>query len=97
MIRPYLIDLINDHKTSGEWKIQLVMLNRCISSKNFEETRFIYSASENIEIFMGTDTDEVIDTLFDTMLQRFQEAIETSKKGSEFILKMLIYCIIFIE
>ena len=27
-IRPYLRDLINDHKTSGEWKIQLVMLNR---------------------------------------------------------------------
>ena len=62
------------------------MLNRCICSKNFEETRLIYSASENIDIFMGTDTDEVIDILFDTMLQRFQEAIETSsKKGSEFI------------
>ena len=42
IIRPYLIDLINDHKTSKEWKIQLVMLNRCISSKNFEETRSIY-------------------------------------------------------
>ena len=53
MIRPYLIDLINSHNQYGEWKIQLVMLNRCISSKNFEETRFIYSASENIEIFIG--------------------------------------------
>ena len=55
MIRPYLRDLMNDHKTPmktdkeinndsqfGEWKIQLVMLNRCISSINFEETRFIY-------------------------------------------------------
>ena len=68
IIRPYLKDLINDHKTSGEWKIQLVMLNRCISSKNFEETWFVYSASDNIEIFMGSDTDEVIDILFDTML-----------------------------
>ena len=51
MIRPYLRDLINDHKTpvktvkvinderqSGEWKIQFVMLNKCISSKDFEET-----------------------------------------------------------
>ena len=86
MIRPYLIDLINDHKTSGEWKIQLVMLNRCISCINFEETRFIYSASENIKILIGSDTDEVIGILFDTMLQRFQEAIETSSnKGSEFI------------
>ena len=91
MIRPYLRDLINNHKTpmktdkvinnesqSGEWKIQLVILNRRISSKDFEETRSIYSASNNIEIFMGSDTEEIIDKLFDTILQRFQEAKETS-------------------
>ena len=49
MIRPYLNDLINDYKASGEWKIQLVMLNRCTSSKNYEETRNMYSASKNTE------------------------------------------------
>ena len=38
IIRPYLEDLINDHKISEEWEIQLAMLNRCIPSKNFEET-----------------------------------------------------------
>ena len=56
MIRPYLRDTINDHKTSmklpgkvidetkfGEWKIQLKLLNNCISSKKFEETPSIYS------------------------------------------------------
>ena len=66
MIRPYLRDLINDHKTQeelndevndseandseanngdterGEWKLQLVMQNNCISTKDFEETRTIY-------------------------------------------------------
>ena len=36
VIRPYLNDLINDHKVSGEWKVQLVILNKCISSKNYE-------------------------------------------------------------
>ena len=64
-------------KTSGEWKIQLVIQNKCISSKNFEETRSVYSASNNIEIFIGSVTDEVIDRHFDTMLERFQEAKET--------------------
>ena len=35
---------------------------------------------------MGSDTDEVSDALFDALLQRFQEAKETSfDKGSEFI------------
>ena len=58
------------------------MLNRCISSRNFEETRSVYSTSDNTEIFMG----EVINRLFDTILQRFQDARETSfERGSEFI------------
>ena len=62
------------------------MLNRCISFKNFEEMRSVYSTSDNIEIFMGSDTDEVINRLFDTMLQNFQELRETSfERGSEFI------------
>ena len=62
------------------------MLNRCISSKNYEETRDMYSASNNIEIFMGSNTNDAIDTLCNTKLQRFQEAKETSfERGSEFI------------
>ena len=86
IIRPYLHDLINHHKASGQWKIQLVILNRCISSENYKETRDIYSASNNIEIRVGSSTGEVINRLFSTMLQRFQEAKETSfERGSEFI------------
>ena len=35
---------------------------------------------------MGSDTEDVINTLFSTILQRFQQAQETSNdKGSEFI------------
>ena len=60
------------------------MQNNCISTNDFEETRTIYSASKPVEIFMGTDTDDVIDRLFDTILQRFQQAIEKSnERGSE--------------
>ena len=85
MIRPYLNDLINHHKTSGEWKIQLVILNKSFSSKNYEDTRDMYSASNNMEFFMGSNTDEVIDRIFSTTLKRFQEAKETSfERGSKF-------------
>ena len=44
---------------------------------------------------MGSDTEDVTDTLFNTILQRFQQAQETSNdKGSEFILEsveLLLY------
>ena len=33
---------------------------------------------------MGSDTNNVIDRIFDTTLQRFQKAIKTSTTGSEF-------------
>ena len=96
MIRPYLRDMINDHKTpmrlpnnkttSGEWKIQLIILNKCISNKNFEETRDIYLASNNVEIFMGSDTNNIVDELFKSHLQRFQDAQEKpNERGSKFI------------
>ena len=99
MIKSYLKDQINDHipvteldneedhsdTVRGEWKVQLVMQNNCISTKDFEETRTIYSQSKPIEILMGSHTDDVIDRLFETTLQRFQEAIEISnERGSEF-------------
>ena len=91
MIRPYLRDLINDHKPTiessnratnndserGEWKIQLLMRNNCISTENFEETCTVYSASKPVEIFMGSDTNDTTHRLFDTLLQRLQQAIET--------------------
>ena len=77
MIRSYLRDLINEHKTPvkadkvfhdesklGEWKIQLKMINDCISPKNFEETHSIYLASKPIEIFMGSDTDDIMINFF---------------------------------
>ena len=77
----------DDDDTDGaEWKIQLSMKNSCISTENFEETRTMYSKSEPVEICMSSDTEDVIDALFNTLLQRFQHAHETSNdKGSEFI------------
>ena len=66
----------NNNRT--EWKIQLTMQNSCIATRNFEETRTIFTKSEPVEIFMGVNTNDVIDRLFNTLLQRFQHAQETS-------------------
>ena len=38
----------NNDTKRGEWKIQLVMQNNCVSVENFEDTRSIYSASKPV-------------------------------------------------
>ena len=85
VIRPYLSHMINDYKTQGEWKIKLTMAFNFFSSKDSEETRIIYSPSDNIEIMMGSETDEISEELFKSLLQRFQEGLEESMKRSEFV------------
>ena len=47
------------------------MQNNCISVKSFKDTRTICSASELVEVFMGSDTSDVIGRVFDTILKRF--------------------------
>ena len=42
------------------------MQNNFISDKNFKDIRTIYSASKAVEIFMGSETENAIDTLFNT-------------------------------
>ena len=103
MIRPCLRDIINDHKTQGEWrihsdntiikrktqsewKIQLTMAINFISSKpNSKETHTMHTKSVNIEIMLGSETAEIIEGLFKPLLQRYQEGLEESMRGSEFI------------
>ena len=71
---------------NGEWKIQLSIIVNCVSTRSFKDNRTIHSKSEAVEVYMGSDIKNVIDTLFNTLLQNFQRAQETSnERGSEFI------------
>ena len=86
MIESYLVDMINDHKNQGEWKIQLSAEISFISSKpDSDETRIMHTRSYNIEITIGSDTDEVIENLVRSLLQRYQENLEEKMRGSEFV------------
>ena len=84
-IREHLRKLINDKKKSGGWKIQLVLKIKIICSKNFNETRDMYSKSDNFEIMMGVDTNEVIKNRFNSVLQRYQKGLQESMRGSDFV------------
>ena len=102
MIKPYLSDITNNHKTRGlvryhsgnksllegissEWKIQLTMAINFISSKDSGEIRTMHTKSNNVEIMIGSETDEIIKNLFESFLQKYQEGLEESMRGSEFV------------
>ena len=48
----------------GEWEIHWTMSINFISSKDIGETRNMRTKSDNIEIMMGSETDEIIEKLF---------------------------------
>ena len=66
-------------------KIQLTMSINFISSKDSGETSNMHTKSDSIEIMVSSETDDIIDELFESLLQKYQEGLEESMKGSEFI------------
>ena len=55
-----------------------------ISSKDSDETRTMHTKSNNVEIMIGSETNEFIEDLFESFLQKHQEGLEESMRGSEF-------------
>ena len=106
MIGLYLRDLIDGHKPKtelnnndkhGEWKIQLVMQNKCISTKYFEDTCDVYSTSTPIEIFMGVD---IMTPLIYFLIHFYKDFRKQSKHQMpievDLLMKILLYCIIIL-
>ena len=70
IIRENLRKLIDSKKNNGEWNIQLIMKINFISSRHFIESKDLYSKSDNFEIMMGANTNEIIRNLFNSLLRR---------------------------
>ena len=51
----------------------------------------MHTKSDNKEIMVGSDTNEVIKELFKSFLQRYQEGLQEKMKGSEFDGVNLLY------
>ena len=73
----------------GECKIQLIMLINFISSKDSDETRNMHTKSNNIELVMGSEADDIIDERFESLLQKYQEGLEESTKDSDRFSQMI--------
>ena len=72
-------------ETSSVWKIQLTMTINFISSKDSDETRTMHTKSNNVEIMIGSETSEIIKEPFESFLQKYQDGLEESMRGSRFV------------
>ena len=60
------------------------MIIKYISSlPDSDETPTMRTKSDNIDVMMGSETDEVIEELFKSLLQRYQDELEESMRGSD--------------
>ena len=84
LIEKYLRKLINYYKNKGEWKVQLTAEINFISLKpGSDETRIMHMRSDNIEIMIGDDNDDVTEELFNSFLQKYEETLQNKMRGLE--------------
>ena len=84
-IKPYLRNIIIGLQNSDTWKIRLTIAINFISSKDGKEENVMHSSSGNIKFTPYNDANEVADELFKSLCARYQENLETSMRGSDFI------------
>ena len=60
------------------------MVINFISSRGSDEILIMGTKSHNIEIMMGNEINEIIEELFESLLQKYQEELKENMRGSEF-------------
>ena len=71
-IKPHLKDFINNLKKCETQKSQLTIAINFMYFKNIDEERVMYSKSDNIDIMIYDESDEVIKEGFESLLKRYQ-------------------------
>ena len=88
-IKPYLKDMIDDYKSKGEWKIQLVMRVIFVSFIDKNETQVMHTKRDNIKIMNGIGTNDAVNELINSFTKRYQKGLETKMKGSSYIFELV--------
>ena len=79
----YLRELIEEYKLKGEWEVHLTIEVTSLKPGS-DETRIMYTRSDNTEIMLGDDNDDIIEQLFDSLLKKYEENLQNKMRGSEF-------------
>ena len=92
LIRPYLEDLINAKKDKGEWKLQLTAQINFVSLKSgSDETRVMQTRSVCEEFMGGSKTEEIVEALYRSLLQNYQDNLQEKMRGSDFVFNGINY------
>ena len=90
--KPYLEDLINEKKNKGEWKLQLMANISFVSLKpDSDETRLMYTRSDPEECMKGSETEEIIESLYRSLLQKYNDNLQEKMRGSDFVFNEINY------
>ena len=82
-IKPCLGNMIGKYISIREWKLQLTISIRFISSRNPEQFRIRHSYSENNEIMSGTDINEAVNNLLQILKENCINDL-SRMEGSEY-------------
>ena len=77
-------NIIIDLQSSDTWKIQLTISTNFISSKDTEEERVMYAINDNIKFTSYNDANDVANKLFESLLSRYQDNLETLMRECNF-------------
>ena len=92
LIKPYSEDLINEKKNKGEWKLQLTARISFVSLKpDSDETRLMHTRSNSAEFMNGSETEEIIESLYRSLLQKYNDNLQEKMRGSDFVFNGINY------
>ena len=92
LIKPYLEDLINEKKNKGEWKLQLTAKISFVSLKtDSDETLLMHTRSNSVEFMNGSETEEIIESLYRSLLQKYNDNLQEKMRGSDFVFNGINY------
>ena len=81
----YLHKLIDDYQQKDEWDVQLSMQVTFSSIIDENKTDIMHTKSDNIELLKGYSTSDVINMLYNILVNRYQEGLENKMNGSNYV------------
>ena len=88
-VMPYLKELINNHKAiengSKEWKIQLNVKIKNVYLDDAMDIRTFQVWSENREIRLGNETDDIVESHINSFLNNYQKEQHVQREKSNFV------------